>query len=80
MRVLFTVTVFLSALTLFIVEPIAGKLLLPMFGGSATVWTAAMVFFQVALLAGYAYANWAAGRPIRQLPLIHLVATVVATL
>ncbi|MHB8635208.1 MAG: fused MFS/spermidine synthase [Fimbriimonadaceae bacterium] len=80
MRALFTLTVFCSAFFLFIVEPIAGKMLLPMFGGSASVWTAAMVFFQVSLLAGYAYANWMARQPMKRLPLIHLGALIVVTL
>lgn len=80
MRAFFTVTVFLSAFVLFVIEPIAGKMLLPMFGGSANVWTAAMVFFQVALLAGYAYSNWASSRPLRQLGVIQLATTLVATI
>ena len=36
----------------------AAKMLLPIFGGSPAVWTAAMLFFQVALLGGYAYAHF----------------------
>ncbi len=34
------------------------KMILPWFGGSAAVWTTAMLFFQTALLAGYLYAHW----------------------
>jgi hypothetical protein len=54
--------VFLAAFLLFLVEPIAAKQLLPAFGGSAAVWLTCLVFFQTALLVGYAYAHWAARR------------------
>src|SRR5256885_15576930 len=50
------ITIFFAALLVFAVQPLLGKLLLPWFGGSATVWTACLLFFQVGLLAGYAYA------------------------
>ncbi|HWC46061.1 MAG TPA: hypothetical protein VG868_08095, partial [Casimicrobiaceae bacterium] len=54
---LFALTIFGSAFLLFLVQPIIAKLILPWFGGSAGVWTTCMVFFQTALLAGYAYAD-----------------------
>jgi hypothetical protein len=50
-------TVFTSAFLLFLVQPLIAKQILPWFGGSAAVWTTCLVFFQVALLAGYAYAH-----------------------
>lgn len=50
---LFAVAIFLSSSLLFLIEPIAGKRLLPLLGGSAAVWTACLVFFQSALLLGY---------------------------
>jgi hypothetical protein len=53
----FSVTMFLSAALLFLVEPMFAKMALPLLGGSAAVWTTCLVFFQVALLAGYAYAH-----------------------
>src|SRR5437867_9481318 len=56
--VLYAVTVFLSAFLLFQVQPIIAKMVLPWFGGSSAVWTTCMLFFQMALLAGYAYAHW----------------------
>jgi len=49
--------VFLGSFLLFEIELIAGKMLLPQFGSSASVWTTSLVFFQVALLAGYLLAN-----------------------
>jgi SAM-dependent methyltransferase len=51
-------TVFLSAFLLFLVQPLIAKLILPWFGGSAVVWNTCMLFFQILLLAGYAYAHW----------------------
>ncbi len=57
MRVAYTITIFLGALLLFVVQPMAGKMLLPLFGGTPAVWNTCMVFFQAALLAGYAYAH-----------------------
>ncbi|MCX6900256.1 MAG: fused MFS/spermidine synthase [Verrucomicrobia bacterium] len=55
---LYAGTIFLSAFLLFLVQPIIAKQILPWFGGSAAVWATCMVFFQMALLAGYAYADW----------------------
>jgi hypothetical protein len=53
----FTLAVFLSAALLFIVEPMFGKMVLPLLGGSPAVWTTCMLFFQGALLLGYWYAH-----------------------
>ena len=50
-------TIFLSALLLFQVEPLIGKIILPWFGGVAAVWTICLLFFQVVLLLGYLYAH-----------------------
>ena len=55
--ILFALTIFASAFLLFLVQPIIAKQILPWFGGSAAVWTTCLVFFQAALLAGYAYAD-----------------------
>src|ERR1700759_1478091 len=55
--ILSAVTIFLSAFLLFEVQPLIAKIILPWFGGSAAVWSAAMLFFQLVLLAGYAYAH-----------------------
>jgi hypothetical protein len=53
----YPITIFLSAFLLFQVQPLVGKVILPWFGGSPAVWTACMLFFQVLLLGGYAYAH-----------------------
>jgi spermidine synthase len=69
-RSLYGAAIFLAAFLLFLVEPMAAKQLLPAFGGSAAVWLTCLVFFQTALLAGYAYAHWLARSRTRwQMPL-----------
>ena len=57
-RVLYPVTIFLSAFLLFQVQPIMGRFILPWFGGTPAVWSVCLLFFQAMLLAGYAYAHW----------------------
>jgi hypothetical protein len=54
----FAATIVLSAALLFMVQPMFTKMVLPRFGGAPSVWSVAIVFFQGALLAGYAYAHW----------------------
>lgn len=55
MSFLFAVTLFTSALLLFWIQPLVGKMLLPLLGGTPAVWNTCLLFFQSALLAGYAY-------------------------
>ena len=55
---LFTVAVFFSASLVFCVEPLVGKMLLPVLGGSAAIWNTSLAFFQAALLVGYGYAHY----------------------
>lgn len=52
-------TLLLSAFLLFCVQPMAARALVPLFGGSSSVWNACLVFFQAMLLLGYAYAHGA---------------------
>jgi hypothetical protein len=54
---LFSVTLLISALLLFLVQPMIAKMLLPLLGGTPTVWNTCMVFFQAMLLAGYGYSH-----------------------
>ena len=49
-----------GAFLLFLVQPMAGKVLLPLYGGSAAVWSACLLFFQSVLLLGYVYAHFLA--------------------
>lgn len=60
---LFSATMGLAGFLLFQVQPMLAKFILPWFGGSATTWTVCMLFFQCALLLGYAYA-YAVTRPL----------------
>ena len=54
---LFAATMFVGAALLFWVQPLFTKMVLPLLGGSPSVWNTAMVFFQAALLCGYGYAH-----------------------
>src|SRR5512133_565571 len=78
----FIAAVVLSASLLFMVQPMFTKLVLPRFGGAPSVWSVAIVFFQTALLAGYAYAHWltryAAGRLSVAVHLAVMIAAVFA--
>jgi hypothetical protein len=71
-RLAVAATIFLSAFLLFLVQPLVAKLILPRFGGSAAVWATCLVFFQVALLAGYAAADQLVRRRGRALALLHV--------
>jgi len=53
----FSLTIFSGAFLLFLVQPLIAKFILPWFGGGPAVWTTCMLFFQVLLLGGYAYAH-----------------------
>lgn len=50
---LFSIALFGASLLSFSVQPILGKMLLPMVGGAPAGWIVAMAFFQLALLGGY---------------------------
>jgi spermidine synthase len=54
---LFLFAIFLSAFLLFQVQPVIARYILPWYGGSPGVWTTCLLFFQVGLLGGYAYAH-----------------------
>ena len=58
MRLLYSLTLFCSAVLLFLIQPMLGKMILPKLGGTPAVWNTCMVFFQALLLAGYAYAHY----------------------
>jgi spermidine synthase len=53
----FTVSIFVSAVLLFSVQPLFTKMVTPHLGGTPAVWSIALVFFQAVLLAGYGYAH-----------------------
>ncbi|MBI5758943.1 MAG: fused MFS/spermidine synthase [Planctomycetales bacterium] len=70
----FTLTVFVSATLLFLVQPMYARMVQPLLGGSPAVWNTCMVFFQAALLVGYVYAHvtttWLG---VRRQALVHLI-------
>jgi hypothetical protein len=77
----FTATTFLSALLLFSVQPMFAKMVLPVLGGSPSVWAVAIFFFQAALLVGYCYAHFLIARaPMQVTGGIHLGLCVLAFL
>jgi hypothetical protein len=55
---LYALAIFVSAFLLFQVQPVIARLILPWFGGSASVWITCLLFFQVVLLLGYSYGHW----------------------
>ena len=55
---LYGTAIFLAAALVFAVQPMVAKMLLPHFGGTPAVWVVSLVFFQTALLCGYAFAHY----------------------
>jgi len=78
---LYLIPIFLSAFLIFQVQPILAKVLLPYFGGGASVWTACLLFFQSVLFLGYLYAHWLSKLKALKLQLaIHFALLVVAAI
>jgi glucan phosphoethanolaminetransferase (alkaline phosphatase superfamily) len=67
----FALCVFTSAFLLFQVQPMIARYILPWFGGTPAVWSTVMLFFQLLLTGGYAYANWLV-RTDRRREIVHL--------
>jgi len=82
--VVLTGMVFCGAILLFGLEPLAGRLLTPYFGGAAHVWLTCLMFFQAVLFVGYLYAHLFARKlgvwhlAILALPLVNLPLQVYA--
>lgn len=79
----FILAVFSGAFVLFVVEPMVGKMLLPLAGGTAAIWTTSVLFFQLALTGGYLYVHGLSARlPPRIQVALHLLlmAAVLAVL
>lgn len=73
MAFVYSVTLFINAALLFIIEPMVAKMILPFLGGSPAVWNTSLVFYQACLLAGYAYAHFgSAWLGPRRHALVHL--------
>ncbi len=81
-RMLFTTASFLGSFLLFLVQPMVARFLLPVVGGSSSLWNTAMVFFQVLLLVGYTYAHYSTTRFGRRQPVtqVAVVALPLVTL
>ncbi len=75
----FAGTLFVSATLLFSVQPMFTKMVLPLLGGSPSVWSVAMVFFQAVLLLGYGYAHALTRRlDPRRAVIVHLLVCALA--
>jgi hypothetical protein len=71
---LYMTTIFTGAALLFVVQPMFARLVLPLLGGSPSTWNTTMVFYQVTLLAGYAYAHLSTTLlPVRRQAALHLI-------
>ncbi|WP_072372032.1 fused MFS/spermidine synthase [Hyphomicrobium sp. NDB2Meth4] len=76
---LFAATTFLSAFLLFAIQPMFAKMVLPVLGGSSSVWAVALLFFQAALLVGYGYAHLLNDKvPLKSAGFVHLGLAVIA--
>ena len=72
MTLFYSATILTSAFLLFTIQLMIGKVMLPYFGGSPSVWNTSMMFYQILLLAGYAYAHVLGTRvPTRLQPVLH---------
>src|SRR5689334_10146997 len=67
-----------SAFLLFLVEPMIGRLVLPVFGGTPAVWATTLCFFQVVLLLGYLYGHVSVTRLGTRGPIVHIALVVMA--
>ena len=77
-RLIFIITIIVSAFFLFLVQPFVGKLILPKLGGTPQVWNTCMLFFQCVLLLGYAYSHTISTRfSLRQQLAIHSAVLVI---
>lgn len=75
---LFMPPLFLSALLMFWSQPLIGKMILPLLGGTPMVWSTCMVFFQALLLAGYGYAHVSLKLGVRRQALLHIALLLVS--
>ena len=80
LRALFIAIVLLGSFLLFLIQPLFARLVLPVLGGSPSVWNTAMLFYQAALLVGYGYAHALQRLPFRKQAGVHLAVFAVAAL
>ena len=77
---IYKLLIFLAAWLLFSIQPMISKFILPWFGGSPSVWTTALLFFQLLLLAGYAFTHWLHSRNLYFQKFIYLLVLAAALL
>jgi len=80
---IFAIAIFFSAALLFLIQPMAAKLVLPILGGSPSVWNTVMMFFQTMLILGYLYSHLLTRKlPLKAQFVVHgvVLACVVLTL
>lgn len=81
MLVLYTLSIFLSAFLVFMVQPMVGRIFLPWVGGAPAAWNTCMFFFQLLLLGGYFYTHLSFKKlSLRRQMLLHMVLMGVAAL
>jgi hypothetical protein len=73
----FVLTVAVSSASLFVLQPMCARMVLPYLGGSYSVWTTCMLFFQAGLLGGYIYAHASACVGVRAHAVFHLALVAV---
>lgn len=76
----FYASVFLSAFLLFQIQPLIGKYILPWFGGGSSVWTTSILFFELFLLFGYAYAYFLTRLRLKQQIIMHCILLIIVSL
>ena len=77
----FAVTLLISAALLFSIQPMFSKMILPLLGGTPHVWNTAMLFFQVILLLGYAYAHGTSRYlSVKAQSIVHIILLIIFTL
>ncbi len=79
-RLPFLIASFLGAALLFLVQPLLAKQILPWFGGGSAVWSACLLFFQLGLVAGYAYAHVTRRLPPARQAIVHLALLLLSLL
>ena len=78
---LYTLTLFVSATLLFLIQPMFAKMVLPILGGTPFMWNTCMVFFQASLLAGYGYSHLITTRlGVRHQAVLHMGLILVSLL
>jgi len=58
LTVFFGITIFIASFMIFWIQPLYTKMLLPILGGSPSIWNTSLFFYQLALFFGYAYSHF----------------------